>query len=83
MGDDLFAPNADFVQECVQVLAADNTNDGTCTSYALDVGVLESGDTSVVEWNDGFALASYGLDANIYTNLLLARWNKVVSQRPT
>jgi len=43
-------------------------------AYALDLGVLSSGQTALVEWNDGFALGNYGLEAAAYTDLLIARW---------
>jgi hypothetical protein len=46
--------------------------------YVLDLGVLKSGETAVVEWNDGFALGSYGLDRAVYTDLLIARWCELV-----
>ncbi len=47
-------------------------------AYALDFGVLENGDTALVEWNDGFALGSYNLDPEIYTDLLISRWEELM-----
>lgn len=50
-------------------------NAGEATSaYAIDFGLLSSGQTALVEWNDGFSLGSYGLDRSIYTDLLITRW---------
>jgi hypothetical protein len=46
--------------------------------YALDFGVIESGETALVEFNDGFALGNYGLDKKEYTELLLARWQELI-----
>lgn len=51
-------------------------------AYALDFGVLFSGETALVELNDAFALGSYGLDPPLYTDLLLARWAELVSVQP-
>ena len=41
--------------------------------YSLDVGVTESGETALVEVNDGFSLGTYGLDPIEYAKLLSAR----------
>lgn len=50
----------------------------TTAGYGLDLGVLDDGRTALVEWNDGFSLGSYGLDAGSYTELILARWSELV-----
>ena len=42
--------------------------------YAMDIGVTESGQTMLVEINDGFALGCYGADPIQYAKLLSARW---------
>ena len=48
--------------------------------YGLDLGVLSDGETALVEWNDGFSLGSYGLDASLYAELILARWRELVDE---
>lgn len=50
-------------------------------AYGIDFGVLEDGTTALIEWNDGFALGSYGLDKEVYTDLILARWNELLKKR--
>lgn len=47
-------------------------------AYSLDFGVLSTGETTLIEWNDGYALGSYGLDPEIYTDLIVARWNEIL-----
>ncbi|WP_196893958.1 ATP-grasp domain-containing protein [Aureivirga marina] len=47
-------------------------------AYGIDFGVLDNGETAFIEWNDGFALGSYNLDDELYTNLLIARWNEIL-----
>ncbi|WP_163864273.1 ATP-grasp domain-containing protein [Myxococcus eversor] len=42
--------------------------------YSVDFGVLSTGETALVEWNDGFSLGAYGLEAEPYTALTIARW---------
>lgn len=55
-------------------------NAGEATlAYAIDFGLLSSGQTALVEWNDGFSLGAYGLDKSIYTNLLITRWIELTS----
>jgi ATP-grasp domain, R2K clade family 2 len=65
--------------EKVKKAIADLTESMTATvAYGIDFGVLDNGQTALVEWNDGFALGGYGLDKEIYTDLLLARWAEIV-----
>jgi len=42
--------------------------------YGIDFGVLDSGQTALIEVNDGFSLGSYGLPRSIYTDLTISRW---------
>lgn len=42
--------------------------------YAMDFGVTETGETLLVEVNDGFSLGCYGLEPISYAKLLSARW---------
>ena len=41
---------------------------------ALDFGVTSSGNTCLIEMNDGYSLGCYGLDPVEYAKLLSARW---------
>lgn len=43
-------------------------------AYAADFGITPNGETLLVEINDGYALGSYGLQHNLYAQLLSARW---------
>lgn len=46
--------------------------------YAIDFGVLSSGDTALVEMNDGFSVGAYGIGADDYTRMVLARWDELL-----
>lgn len=70
-GDVTLSIDERVVGEAIQCLEASRE---TTQAYAIDFGVLASGQTALVEWNDGFALGSYGLDKAIYTDLLITRW---------
>ncbi|PTT70718.1 hypothetical protein DBR25_18015 [Chryseobacterium sp. HMWF001] len=52
-------------------------SDEKTSAYGIDFGILNNGETALVEWNDGFALGSYGLDKEIYTDLILKRWEGI------
>ncbi|OJT17469.1 hypothetical protein BO221_46030 [Archangium sp. Cb G35] len=60
------------------VRAVEAAGEGTA-AYGVDFGVLETGQTALVEWNDGFALGSYGLDRSLYTELTLTRWEELMA----
>ncbi len=47
--------------------------------YGVDFGVLATGQTALVEWNDGFSLGAYpGMEAESYTELTVARWTELL-----
>jgi hypothetical protein len=48
-------------------------------AFGLDVGVLTTGETALVEVNDGFSLGRYGLPIALYTNMVIARWEELLS----
>ena len=75
-GDPSVLPDPEVVKRAVTVFEASVEK---TAGYALDFGVLsDSGKTALVEWNDGFALGSYGLDHETYTKLLLERWHELL-----
>ncbi|MEH2177350.1 ATP-grasp domain-containing protein [Nostoc sp.] len=47
--------------------------------YAIDFGVLDSGQTALVEMNDGFAIGAYKIDKKNYTDMILARWEELLA----
>jgi len=44
------------------------------TAYSIDLGVLSTGQTVVVEINDAFALGPYGLSWGLYMPMVCDRW---------
>jgi hypothetical protein len=48
-------------------------------AYGIDFGVLESGETALVEANDGYALGAYTIQTQQYTDLLIRRWEKLLT----
>lgn len=74
-GDSFYRVDEGQIRQAVQRLksAGEDT-----AGYAVDFGVLDSGQTALVEWNDGFSLGAYGLERGPYTDLTLARWLELV-----
>lgn len=46
-------------------------------AYCLDVGVLDTGETALIEINDAFSCGSYTMSSDTYGDLLLTRWNEL------
>lgn len=75
--DEVPTPDMSLIQQAVDLMKLN----GSPAGYALDFGVLDTGETALIEANDGYALGYYkGDDANTscsavnYANLLTARW---------
>lgn len=48
------------------------------SAYSIDIGVLSTGETALVEVNDAFAIGFYGgLTVDDYLNMLWARWRQL------
>lgn len=58
----------------------DQSNQRT-DAYGIDFGILENGETALIEWNDAIALGSYGLEKETYTELILTRWNEIIKKK--
>lgn len=74
--DDAPSPDINVVSEMIAIL-----NDYyACPVYALDVGVLETGETALVEVNDAWAIGLYGraLEPKTYLEFLVKRWKNIV-----
>jgi hypothetical protein len=68
------------VERAVRLL--EDAGEGT-SAYGVDFGLLETGQTALVEWNDGFSLGSYGLETSLYTELTLTRWAELTGEAPS
>ncbi len=51
------------------------------SAYGIDFGVLETGQTALVEANDGYALGAYKIPAKPYTDLLIRRWEELLEKQ--
>ena len=46
-------------------------------SYCIDVGVLSTGETALIEVNDAFSFGMYSMSKELYAELLMTRWNEL------
>ncbi len=78
-GHPLRFPDANVIRA---VVAAYND---PVAAYSVDIGVTASGDTLLIELNDGYSLGAYGLPPARYARLLEARWDEMTAtkQEPT
>lgn len=53
------------------------------SAYGIDFGVLASGQTALVEANDGYALGAYAIAGGQYAKLLMRRWSELLGQSKT
>lgn len=73
-GDWSISPDRLTVSEAVEV----GRSEKMPAAHALDFGVTSSGETLLVEANEGYALGSYGLPSIVYARFLEARWVELV-----
>lgn len=74
-GDENLSLDMNIVESAIKDF--ENSNERT-DGYGIDFGILKNGETALVEWNDGFALGSYGLDKEVYMDLILIRWKEIL-----
>lgn len=66
--------------EVVEAAIADFHCSGAAPrAYGIDFGVLATGETALIEVNDGYALGAYDIAADRYTELLLCRWRELLT----
>lgn len=68
-GDVFRYPDPEVVKNAV----SDYSSTGPA-GYGIDFGVLTTGETVLVEVNEGYSLGPYGLESMEYAELLAARW---------
>lgn len=50
-------------------------------AYGIDFGVLSTGETALIEANDGYALGAYQIGSTDYSKLLHVRWAQLLARR--
>lgn len=75
-GDESIKVDVTEVEKAIEVL---RVSDFYISGLSLDFGVLKSGETALVEMNDAFALGAYEIGAKDYTDLIITRWEELLS----
>ncbi|MNI91473.1 hypothetical protein D3C73_1491370 [compost metagenome] len=74
-GDPTIKPDGSVVEDAVNRIR-DYGNQAA--GYVLDFGVLDTGETALVELNDGYAIGAYGnIHAATYWEVIAARWGQI------
>ena len=48
------------------------------SAFALDLGVLSTGEVALIEMNDAFSIGKYnGIDDETYAKLVITRWDEL------
>jgi hypothetical protein len=71
-GDPLLFPDPNVVSQAL--LAMENRP----IAFGMDWGVSATGETLLVEVNDGYSLGNYGLPGPEYTAMIEARWRELM-----
>ena len=50
-------------------------------AYCIDVGILNNGETALIEINDAFSIGKYSMSNEVYAELLITRWNEIKSYK--
>jgi hypothetical protein len=66
----------DIILKAIKTLDIHNES---YAGYAIDFGVLSSGETALIELNDGYSVGAYKIGMKNYTNMLIARWEELMS----
>lgn len=76
-GDVSCEPDRIIVESMAQAMA---NAPGVPLGYTLDIGVLSTGETALIEINDGFSMDSYDCDSLTYGDLVSTRWCQLTTQ---
>lgn len=72
-GDFEITPNFDIINRTIESYTTQPI------AYAIDFGVTDTGETVLVEVNDGYSIGSYGLSHRDYLKICMLRWNQIVN----
>ncbi|MGE8063880.1 ATP-grasp domain-containing protein [Pseudomonas sp. NPDC089569] len=75
-GDRACIPDWDTVSSAVRAMSL---NPGAPVSYAIDFGLISTGETALIEVNDAFAIDAYdNVPGELYLKMLKTRWDQLV-----
>jgi len=72
-GDFFCSPSEEYLNHVIR-----ENKDTFPVAYTIDIGVLESGQNVVIEYNDMWAIGNYGMPNDLYLKLLKDRYFEIV-----
>jgi hypothetical protein len=76
-GDRDAKPDISVIREAVALLAE---HPATPAGYVIDFGVLDTGETALIEMNDGFSFGAYDdVTPEAYWSVTVSRWQELVA----
>ena len=78
-GNESVRPSIESVQDALRTYRASGH---APAAYGIDFGVLATGETALVEANDGYSLGAYGIAGEPYAGVLMTRWAELLRSRP-
>ena len=79
-GDAAVLPDLERIRQAVDTYV---TSGEAPAAFALDFGVLGTGETALVEANDAYSLGAYQIGGADYADVLLARWEELMATKPS
>jgi len=76
-GDPAVSPDQRVIEEA---LITYRQSGEAPSAYGIDFGVLASGQTALIEANDGYALGAYSIEARPYAELVMRRWSELLER---
>ncbi len=76
-GDHAVEPDASLIADAISAL----TKEGHAPAgYVIDFGVLDTGETALIEMNDGFSFGAYeGVSPETYWKVIVRRWQELTA----
>jgi len=71
-GDLFCSPDENYLNSVIR------SNKDFPIAYTIDIGILESGENVVIEYNDMWAIGNYGIPNDLYLRLLKDRYFEIV-----
>lgn len=71
-GDLFTTPNESYLKSIIK------SNKDFPIAYTIDIGILESGENVVIEYNDMWSIGNYGMPNDLYLRLLKDRYFDIV-----
>lgn len=74
-GNEKIKPDKNIIEDAIKEL---DVAGESFAGYGIDFGVLSTGETALVEMNEGYSLGAYDVSYKNYGDLIVARWEELL-----